>query len=112
MSYPVSTQTKSLGVKAVIAETYKRIHRSNLIGMGILPLQFISGEGADTFKLDGTEPFSIEAVGAKQKQAKVHVARDDGTKFSFDIDIRVDTSNEFEHFRHEGVLQYVIRSLL
>ena len=112
MSYPVSTQTKSLGVKAVIAETYKRIHRSNLIGMGILPLQFISGEGADTFKLDGTEPFSIEAVGAKQKQAKVYVTRDDGTKFSFDTDIRIDTPKEFEYSRHGAMLHYVRRSLL
>ncbi len=101
-----------LGVKAVIAETYERIHRSNLIGMGILPLQFISGEGAHTFKLNGTEQFSIEAVGAKQKQAKVHVTRDDDTKFSFDTDIRIDTPNEFEYFRHGGILQYVIRSLL
>jgi aconitate hydratase len=101
-----------LGVKAVIAETYERIHRSNLIGMGILPSQFISGEGADTFKLDGTEQFSIEAVGAKQKQAKVYVTRDDGTKFSFDTDIRIDTPNEFEYFRHGGILQYVMRSLL
>ena len=80
--------------------------------MGILPLQFISGEGAHTFKLNGTEQFSIEAVGAKQKQAKVHVTRDDDTKFSFDTDIRIDTPNEFAYFRHVGILQYVIRSLL
>jgi aconitate hydratase len=80
--------------------------------MGILPLQSISGEGAYTFKLNGTEQFSIEAVGAKQKQAKVHVTRDDGTKFSFDTDIRIDTPNEFEYFSHGGILQYVIRSLL
>ncbi len=101
-----------LGVKAVIAETYERIHRSNLIGMGILPLQFTLGEGAHTFQLDGTEQFSIKAVEAKQKQAKVHVKRDDGTEFSFDTDIRIDTPNEFEYFRHGGILQYVIRTLL
>jgi aconitate hydratase len=101
-----------LGVKAAIAETYERIHRSNLIGMGILPLQFISGEGAHTYQLDGTEQFSIEAVKAKQKQAKVKVTRDDGSEFSFVTDIRIDTPNEFEYFRHGGILQYVIRSLL
>jgi aconitate hydratase len=101
-----------LGVKAAIAETYERIHRSNLIGMGILPLQFLSGEGAHTYQLDGTEQFSIEAVKAKQKQAKVKVIRNDGSEFSFDADIRIDTPNEFEYFRHGGILQYVIRSLL
>jgi aconitate hydratase len=101
-----------LGVKAAIAETYERIHRSNLIGMGILPLQFVSGEGAHTYKLDGTEQFSIEAIKAKQKQAKVKVVRGDGSEFSFDTDIRIDTPNEFEYFRHGGILQYVIRTLL
>jgi aconitate hydratase len=80
--------------------------------MGILPLQFISGEGAHTYQLDGTEQFSIEAVKAKQRQAKVEVTRDDGSEFSFVTDIRIDTPNEFEYFRHGGILQYVIRSLL
>jgi aconitate hydratase len=101
-----------LGVKAAIAETYERIHRSNLIGMGILPLQFIAGEGAHTYQLDGTEQFSIEAVKAKQKQVTVKVERDDGSEFSFNTDIRIDTPNEFEYFRHGGILQFVIRSLL
>jgi aconitate hydratase len=101
-----------LGVKAAIAETYERIHRSNLIGMGILPLQFITGEGAHTHKLDGTEQFSIAAVTAKQKQVMVNVIRDDGSEFSFNTDIRIDTPNEFEYFRHGGILQFVIRSLL
>ncbi|MFT7259299.1 MAG: aconitate hydratase [Glaciecola sp.] len=101
-----------LGVKAAIAETYERIHRSNLIGMGILPLQFITGEGAHTYKLDGTEQFSIAAVTAKQKQVTVNVVRDDGSEFSFNTDIRIDTPNEFEYFRHGGILQFVIRSLL
>ena len=101
-----------LGVKAVIAETYERIHRSNLIGMGILPLQFIMGEGADTYKLEGTEQFSIDAVKATQKQVIVKVIRDNGSELSFTTDIRIDTPNEFEYFRHGGILQYVIRSLL
>lgn len=101
-----------LGVKAAIAETYERIHRSNLIGMGILPLQFLSGESAHTYKLDGSEQFSIEAIKAKQKQVKVEVLREDGSELSFDTDIRIDTPNEFEYFRHGGILHYVIRSLL
>lgn len=101
-----------LGVKAVIAETYERIHRSNLIGMGILPLQFKQGKGADTYKLDGTEQFSIKAVEAGQKQVQVDVQKSDGSNISFETDIRIDTPNEFEYFRHGGILQYVIRSLL
>ncbi|AWB58671.1 aconitate hydratase AcnA [Colwellia sp. Arc7-D] len=101
-----------LGVKAVIAETYERIHRSNLIGMGILPLQFKQGEGASTYDLDGTEQFSIQAVDAGQKQVQVAVLKSDGTNISFEADIRIDTPNEFEYFRHGGILQYVIRTLL
>ena len=101
-----------LGVKAVIAETYERIHRSNLIGMGILPLQFLAGEGAHTYDLDGTEAFTIEAVKAGQKQVEVSVTKADGSSFNFNTDIRIDTPNEFEYFRHGGILQYVIRSLL
>jgi aconitate hydratase len=101
-----------LGVKAVIAETYERIHRSNLIGMGILPLQFTSGEGAGTYNLDGTEAFSIETVSAGQKQVEVKVTKSDGSIVNFTTDIRIDTPNEFEYFKHGGILQYVIRSLL
>jgi aconitate hydratase len=101
-----------LGVKAVIAETYERIHRSNLIGMGILPLQFKTSEGASTYQLDGTESFNIKAVEAGQKQVEVQVKRSDGSTLSFETDIRIDTPNEFEYFKHGGILQYVIRSLL
>jgi aconitate hydratase len=103
---------EKLGKLDAKQETYERIHRSNLIGMGILPLQFKLGEGAHTYELDGTEQFSIEAVKAKQKQTKVKVIKSDGNEFSFDTDIRIDTPNEFEYFRHGGILQYVIRSLL
>ena len=80
--------------------------------MGILPLQFKQGEGAYTYDLDGTEQFSIQAVVAGQKQVKVEVLKADGESLSFDTDIRIDTPNEFEYFRHGGILQYVIRSLL
>jgi len=101
-----------LGVKAVVAETYERIHRSNLIGMGILPLQFKQGKSANSYNLDGTEQFSIEAIRAGQKQVKVEVLKSDGNSISFETDIRIDTPNEFEYFRHGGILQFVIRSLL
>ncbi|MEL0628851.1 aconitate hydratase AcnA [Psychromonas aquatilis] len=101
-----------LGVKATIAETYERIHRSNLIGMGILPLQFKKGEGAEKYNLDGTESFSIEAITAEQKQVTVNVTKENGDAISFEADIRIDTPNEFEYFRHGGILQYVMRSLL
>ncbi|MDO6427694.1 aconitate hydratase AcnA [Thalassotalea sp. 1_MG-2023] len=101
-----------LGVKAVIAESYERIHRSNLIGMGILPLQFKQEEGAHTYHLDGTEQFSIQAIEAGQKQVKVNVLRQDQDSLSFEADIRIDTPNEFEYFRHGGILQYVLRSLV
>ena len=101
-----------LGIKAVIAQSYERIHRSNLIGMGILPLQFKQDEDAETYHLDGTEQFSIEAIEAGQKQVKVNVLKSDGDSLSFEADIRIDTPNEFEYFRHGGILQYVIRSLL
>lgn len=101
-----------LGVKAVVAESYERIHRSNLIGMGILPLQFLAGEGAEIYDLTGTETYSIEAVESGQKTVKVRVQRENGESVTFDTNIRIDTPNEFEYFRHGGILQYVIRSLL
>ncbi|MFA3790270.1 aconitate hydratase AcnA [Aliiglaciecola sp. SL4] len=101
-----------LGIKAVIAQSYERIHRSNLIGMGILPLQFKAGQSAETYKLDGTETFSIDAISAEQKSVVVKVRRVNEQPFSFDADIRIDTPNEFEYFRHGGILQFVIRKLL
>ncbi|GAC14796.1 aconitate hydratase AcnA [Aliiglaciecola lipolytica] len=101
-----------LGIKAVIAQSYERIHRSNLIGMGILPLQFLSGQSAETFKLDGTEVFNIDAIQPNQKRVVVNVRRANQQPFSFDADIRIDTPNEFEYFKHGGILQFVIRKLL
>lgn len=101
-----------LGVKVVIAQTYERIHRSNLIGMGILPLQFKANESASTYDLDGTEQYTIEAIQAKQKEVSVKVLKSSGETISIDTKIRIDTPNEFEYFRHGGILQYVIRSLL
>jgi aconitate hydratase len=99
-----------LGVKVVLAESYERIHRSNLIGMGILPLQFKSGKSAASLKLDGTEQYSIEPITQGQKEVEVEVKKD-GTEFSFKALIRIDTPNEFSYFSHGVILQYVLRSL-
>ncbi len=99
-----------LGVKAVIAESYERIHRSNLIGMGILPLQFKSGDSAASLKLDGTEQYSIDAIVGDQKEVVVSV-KGEQAEFTFDAQIRIDTPNEFSYFSDGGILQYVLRSL-
>ncbi|GAC35514.1 aconitate hydratase AcnA [Paraglaciecola polaris] len=99
-----------LGVKAVIAESYERIHRSNLIGMGILPLQFNPGDSAASLKLDGTEQYSISAVDSGQKEVTVSV-KGEQNEFSFVAKIRIDTPNEFSYFSDGGILQYVLRSL-
>ncbi len=107
---------KLLGVRAVIAESYERIHRSNLIGMGILPLQFKEGENAETVGLKGDEAFSIQAVDFSDglpSPAEVNVAfiRPDGSQGSFSATVRVDTPTEGSYFAHGGILQYVLRSL-
>ncbi|WP_158969169.1 aconitate hydratase AcnA [Paraglaciecola sp. L3A3] len=100
-----------LGVKAVIAQSYERIHRSNLVGMGILPLQFMPGESADSLNLTGEELFNIAAVSAKQKTVKVSVIAKDGSEHSFETKIRIDTPNEFSYYQNGGILHYVLRNL-
>jgi aconitate hydratase len=104
--------TALLGVRAVIAESFERIHRSNLIGMGVLPLQFKDGETAATLGLDGTEVFSISGItalndGGVPKELKVTA----GDK-SFTAKVRIDTPGEADYYRHGGIMQYVLRSLL
>jgi aconitate hydratase len=99
--------TMLLGVKAVIAQSYERIHRSNLIGMGVLPLQFPEGESADSLGLTGTETFSITGVAALG--GTVHVTADD---VEFDAVVRIDTPGEADYYRHGGILQYVLRRML
>ena len=101
--------TNLLGVRAVIAETYERIHRSNLVGMGVIPLQFIEEVPA----FDGSETFTVLGVAdlTPRKEIAVKVARADGTSFSFPARVRIDTMNELEYFRHGGILQYVLRQL-
>jgi aconitate hydratase len=114
--------TALLGVRAVIAESFERIHRSNLIGMGVLPLQYSAGESAATLGLDGTESFSIEGVTAlnegltpKSLRVKAYPTAhsDPGKKeVSFEAILRIDTPGEADYFRHGGILQYVLRSLV
>ncbi len=101
--------TNLLGVRAVIAETYERIHRSNLVGMGVVPLQFVG----DVPIFDGTETFSIKGIaGLKPRQElDVRVTKADGSTFAFTARVRIDTLNELEYFRAGGILHYVLRKL-
>jgi aconitate hydratase len=105
--------TVLLGVRAVIAESYERIHRSNLVGMGVLPLQFMDGESASSLGLDGTEKFTIGGVGDIQprQEVEVQVTRGDGSTSSFKTRCRIDTFNELEYFKAGGILHYVLRRL-
>jgi aconitate hydratase len=108
--------TALLGVKAVIAESYERIHRSNLIGMGVLPLQFPAGENAASLGLTGTETFSVEGVtalneGTTPKTLKVTATAEDGSSKTFDAVLRIDTPGEADYYRNGGILQYVLRQI-
>jgi len=114
--------TSLLGVRAVITESFERIHRSNLIGMGVLPLQFPSGESADSLGLDGTEVYDIEGVvglnsGSTPKTVRVTASPSENsaagkTTVSFDALVRIDTPGEADYYRNGGILQYVLRSLV
>jgi aconitate hydratase len=119
--------TSLLGVRAVIVESFERIHRSNLIGMGVIPLQFPAGESAASLKLDGTEVFDISGITALNIQGErsggegqgktpktVHVTatKADGSKTEFDAVVRIDTPGEADYYRNGGILQYVLRNML
>jgi aconitate hydratase len=109
--------TSLLGVKAVIAESYERIHRSNLIGMGVIPLQFPEGQQADSLGLTGTETFSISGItalneGTTPRTVRVVATAEDGTTTEFDAVVRIDTPGEADYYRNGGILQYVLRSLV
>ncbi len=114
--------TKLLGVRAVIAQSFERIHRSNLVGMGVLPLQFPDDESASSLGLGGEEVFSIEGIadavaavkGGKGggQTVRVRAERDGAEAIEFDARVRIDTPREAEYFRHGGILQYVLRTLL
>ncbi|MEX2106164.1 MAG: aconitate hydratase [Solirubrobacterales bacterium] len=104
--------TKLLGVRAVIAESFERIHRSNLIGMGVLPLQFAAGESADTLGLRGEETFDVGDLAAGEaKSVTVTARRDDGSTTEFTATVRLDTPNEVTYFINGGILQTVLRNL-
>jgi len=105
--------TVLLGVRAVIVESYERIHRSNLVGMGVLPLQFLDGDSIDSFGFDGSERFSIANVADIQPQQLVEVVatRANGEEVRFTAKCRIDTQNELEYFRSGGILHYVLRNL-
>ena len=104
--------TMLLGVKAVIAESFERIHRSNLIGMGVLPLQFKHGESAQSLGLKGTESFEIVGLNkGAAKSVKVIAKSDEGKSTEFEARLRIDTPKELEYYQHGGILQYVLRQL-
>jgi len=106
--------TQLLGVRAVIAQSFERIHRSNLIGMGVLPLVFIDGQSRESLKLTGSETFSIETILplTPQKQLRITAIRKDGTIIEFNTIARLDTDVEIAYFTNGGILPYVLRSLL
>ena len=109
--------TSLLGVRAVITESFERIHRSNLIGMGVIPLQFPEGESAASLKLDGTETFDITGIealndGKTPKTVHVKASKDDGKDVEFDAVVRIDTPGEADYYRNGGILQYVLRNML
>ncbi len=104
-----------LGVKAVLAESYERIHRSNLVGMGVLPLQFLTGETAESHKLTGTEKFTVTGLEdgvSPLKVLTVTIKREDGSEYDFKVIARLDSNIEIEYYRHGGILQYVLRQFL
>jgi aconitate hydratase len=106
--------THLLGVKAVIARSFERIHRSNLVGMGVLPLVFEDGQDAGTLGLDGSETFAIAGIAAiaPRRRLTVTARRDDGREIAFAALARLDTEIEVEYFRHGGILPFVLRKML
>jgi len=102
-----------LGVKAVIATSFERIHRSNLVGMGVLPLTFPAGENAESLGLDGTETYDIPASADLVPLSTISVTatKVDGTQITFDATVRLDTPVEVEYYRNGGILQTVLRNL-
>src|SRR5262249_2810292 len=104
--------TMLLGVKAVIAESFERIHRSNLIGMGVVPLQFLQGQNAQSLGLTGREVFDISGLSKGDAQeVSVTATAPDGKAITFKARVRIDTPKEREYYRHGGILQYVLRQL-
>jgi aconitate hydratase len=107
--------TNLLGVKAVVAQSFERIHRSNLVGMGVLPLQFKEGVNAQTLKLDGTETYDIVGLDANikpQQDLTLKITRKDGSVENVNVRCRIDTPIEIDYYQHGGILPYVLRQLV
>ena len=107
--------TLLLGVKAVVAESFERIHRSNLVGMGVLPLQFKEGTTARTLKLDGSEVFDITGLGGEitpRQDVTLRIRRAGGEEEEVPVTLRIDTPIEIEYYRHGGILPFVLRQLI
>src|SRR5207247_2854022 len=106
--------TRLLGVKAVVAASFERIHRSNLVGMGVLPLQFLGGTSAQSLELDGSEKFSITGLSdsIKPGQQVTFEIEKNGQKRSLPVKLRIDTQIEIDYYRHGGILPFVLRQLL
>jgi aconitate hydratase len=107
--------TLMLGVRAVIAESFERIHRSNLVGMGVVPLEFLEGEDRDALELTGFETYDLEGLDESMKPRAiltVRARRTDGSVRTFQVRSRVDTPEELNYYRHGGILPYVVRQLL
>ena len=100
-----------LGIKAVISESFERIHRANLVGMGVLPLNFVNGENAASLGLDGTESFDFAGLKAGATELDVTATKADGTKKTFKAKVRINTPKEWEYYAHGGVLQYMLRQM-
>jgi aconitate hydratase len=106
--------TRLLGVKAVVAASFERIHRSNLVGMGVLPLQFQEGMNAQTLGLDGSEKFSITGLSDKiqpSQELKLEIRKGSESR-SVPVNLRIDTPIEIDYYRHGGILRFVLRQLL
>ena len=101
-----------LGVRAVIAQSYERIHRSNLVGMGILPLQFLADQSAESLGLTGKERYDIEGLAEMPAELSVRATADDGKVTEFRATVRIDTPQELQYYRHGGILEYVLRHLV
>ena len=107
--------TSLLGVKAVVAQSFERIHRSNLVGMGVLPLQFKDGTNAQTLKLDGTETYDVLGLGKHlkpQQDVTLRLTRANGQVETVPVRCRIDTPIEVDYYQHGGILPFVLRQLV
>ena len=107
--------TNLLGVKAVVAQSYERIHRSNLVGMGVLPLQFKEGEGAQSLNLDGSEIYDVIGLDDSvkpQQDLTLRITRQNGDMQDVSVRCRIDTPIEIDYYQHGGILHYVLRQIV